>query len=233
MKKRLQSLWAKDGEIYVTDIENNFFLVRFKKKKDLDFVKTAGPWIIMDHYLAIRSWEPDFQPLQASIDRIVAWIRLPGFPTEYVNSELVETVGNWLGKYIKVDTATTLLARGQFARICVELDLSKPLQAEYLLDGRNKRVEYEGLHLVCFACGKYGHSSEYCPSKRVLDQAVPPPNMNMEMEVQQTEREVVSKSHERGSKGLTLLLPSVVVQQIQSLLPPHPHDGSDTKRWFF
>ncbi|KDP46276.1 hypothetical protein JCGZ_10116 [Jatropha curcas] len=27
-----------------------------------------------------------------------------------------------------------------------------------------RRVEHEGIHLVCFTCGKYGHSSKNCPS---------------------------------------------------------------------
>lgn len=27
-----------------------------------------------------------------------------------------------------------------------------------------QRVEYEGLHLICFDCGKYGHRSDNCPA---------------------------------------------------------------------
>ncbi|XP_061373824.1 uncharacterized protein LOC133316124 [Gastrolobium bilobum] len=165
MKKRLENLWAREGQIYVTDVENGFFLVRFVDQKHMDYALTAGPWVLFDHYLTIRSWELDFQPFSASIGRIMACVRLPGFPVEYVNTELLREVGNWLGKFIKVDAATTSLARGKFARIFVELDLSNPLQAEYKIDGRLKKVEYEGLHLVCFCCGKYGHRSESYPNK--------------------------------------------------------------------
>ncbi|XP_061340122.1 uncharacterized protein LOC133286691 [Gastrolobium bilobum] len=169
MKKKLENMWAREGIIFVTDLENDYFLVRFEDQKDMDFSFTAGPWLIFDHYLAIRSWEPDFQPFQAAINRIVAWIRLPEFPLEYVNTELVKSIGNWLGKFVKVDVATTSLARGRFARMCVELDLNQPLQVEYKVEDRVKRIEYEGLHLICYTCGMYGHRQENCPHHYVQE----------------------------------------------------------------
>ncbi|XP_061361004.1 uncharacterized protein LOC133304935 [Gastrolobium bilobum] len=164
-EKRLENISAREGQIFVTDVENGFFFARFSEEKDLSYALTAGSWVLFDHYLAIRSWEPDFHPFSASISRIMAWVRLPSFPVEYMNTELIKEVGNWLGKFIKMDAATTCLARGKFARICVELDLSKPLQADYKIEGKLKNVEYEGLHFVCFACGKYGHRTENCPAK--------------------------------------------------------------------
>ncbi|KAL4314428.1 hypothetical protein AHAS_Ahas15G0084100 [Arachis hypogaea] len=29
------------------------------------------------------------------------------------------------------------------------------------------RLEYEGLHQICFACGRYGHKMDVCPKKMV------------------------------------------------------------------
>ncbi|XP_061355743.1 uncharacterized protein LOC133300236 [Gastrolobium bilobum] len=162
MKKQLENTWAREGQIFVTDLENEYFLVRFENKKDMEFAFTAGSWVIFDHCLAIRSWEPDFQPFQATINRVMAWIRLPEFPIEYVNTELVKSISNWLGKFVKIDAATTLLARGRFARLCVELDLMKSLQGEYKVEGKVNMVEYEGLHLICYGYGKYGHRMETC-----------------------------------------------------------------------
>ena len=31
--------------------------------------------------------------------------------------------------------------------------------------GKECIVEYEGLHKICFCCGKYGHCREVCPEK--------------------------------------------------------------------
>ncbi|CAN1145343.1 hypothetical protein LINPERHAP2_LOCUS14625 [Linum perenne] len=39
--------------------------------------------------------------------------------------------------------ATTEGARGRFARVCVEVDISKPLVGNYMIEDRILNVEYE------------------------------------------------------------------------------------------
>ncbi|XP_061351341.1 uncharacterized protein LOC133296387 [Gastrolobium bilobum] len=166
MQRRLEGLWAREGRIRVTNLENDYFLVRFEKNEDLEFAWSEGPWSILNHYIAVRSWSPNFQPHMANIDKIAAWVRLPDIPVEYFASNVFGAIGNWLGKFIKIDNTTTSIERGHFARLCVELDLSQPLHGEYKLEGQVKKVEYEGLHLVCFECGTYGHRTDSCPVLR-------------------------------------------------------------------
>ena len=45
----------------------------------------------------------------------------------------------------------------------VEVDLSKPLLSKFRLHGRVWKIQYEGLRLICFKCGKIGHKEENCP----------------------------------------------------------------------
>ncbi|XP_028797607.1 uncharacterized protein LOC114753107 [Neltuma alba] len=52
--------------------------------------------------------------------------------------------------------------RGRYTRICVELDLQKRLVPRVMAANRLFHVEYEGLNLICFACGRYGHKKESC-----------------------------------------------------------------------
>ncbi|XP_061374672.1 uncharacterized protein LOC133316890 [Gastrolobium bilobum] len=162
MKKKINVLWARKGKINVTDIGNDFFVVQFSEKDDLNFALNGGPWIVLGHYLSLRKWEPTFRPNSAGIAKIAAWIRLPDIPIEFYYEAFFRRIGNWLGKMIKVDNNTNAHVRGRFARICVELDLSQPLKGDYVLEGFTKQIEYEGLRLICFGCGKYGHSTENC-----------------------------------------------------------------------
>ncbi|KAF7811664.1 putative ribonuclease H protein At1g65750 family [Senna tora] len=65
-----------------------------------------------------------------------------------------------------------VVERGRFARICVEVDLSKHLLAKFTLRKKTRRIEYEGLHMICFSCGVYGHRKENCPlnkKEQVID----------------------------------------------------------------
>ena len=45
----------------------------------------------------------------------------------------------------------------------MELDLDKNLVPAISIFVKDRTVEYEGLHLVCFNCGKYGHHRDVCP----------------------------------------------------------------------
>lgn len=56
--------------------------------------------------------------------------------------------GNQIDRAIKVDDATASVARGCFARVCVEIDFNKPLLLSVRLMGRVQRVEYECLHVI-------------------------------------------------------------------------------------
>lgn len=80
---------------------------------------------------------------------------------------------------LKIDQVTSLLSRGQFARICVELDLRKPIESNVVARGLLLQLEYEGLHTICFKCGLYGHLDSKCiksitkDDKKGEEQAVP------------------------------------------------------------
>ncbi|CAL8990846.1 unnamed protein product, partial [Prunus brigantina] len=47
-----------------------------------------------------------------------------------------------------------------FARLCVELDLTKPLEAFVQINQVWYNIEYEGLPEICYNCGLYGHKRE-------------------------------------------------------------------------
>ncbi|XP_031096998.1 uncharacterized protein DDB_G0290685-like [Ipomoea triloba] len=75
-------------------------------------------------------------------------------------------VGAKIGRPINIDTATSLVSRASFARVCVEVDITKPLLAKFTLRNRVRPIVYEGLHLICFKCGTYGHNAEACSLNR-------------------------------------------------------------------
>ncbi|CAN1154114.1 hypothetical protein LINPERHAP2_LOCUS19827 [Linum perenne] len=121
--------------------------------------------MVGDHYIVIKDWRPYFQPEDDPISTLRVWVRLPGIPLEYFDATILTIIGNRIGKTVRLDGTTLEGSRGNFARICVEVDLSKPLLSKYRLRQRVRRIEYEGLHTICFSCGCYGHTLEHCPTK--------------------------------------------------------------------
>lgn len=108
-----------------------------------------------------------------------------------------------LGEHIEepkfIDDATSVVSRGRFARMCIEVDITKPLLSKFKLRRRIRCIEYEGVHLICFKCGVYGNREDQCNSHN-HDGRVPE---NTEQTVTEArEREQASanqKIHERIS----------------------------------
>ncbi|XP_057719135.1 uncharacterized protein LOC130933521 [Arachis stenosperma] len=118
-------------------------------------------------------WKPDFNPSTATIGKIAAWIRLPGLAIEYYHRAILEKIGNIMGRTLKVDTNTVEVTRGKFVRLYVKVDLTQPLVSQYMINGVCYIIEYEGLHQVCFKCGRVGHEKGVCSEKKTQASATP------------------------------------------------------------
>ncbi|CAN1188307.1 hypothetical protein LINPERHAP2_LOCUS39246 [Linum perenne] len=103
----------------------------------------------------------------------------------------VERIGNYIGKTVRLDLATTEGARGRYARVCVEVDISKPLLGKYMIGDRVLKIEYESLENMCFDCGFYGHKKEGCLAK-VLTQIT---NQDLQMP---DRAEDIAEEHDTG-----------------------------------
>lgn len=162
LQKKLQNMWRPKAFMDLVALENDYYLVRFYSKEDFEFARDQGPWSILDHYLVVKEWSPDFDPITDKTEKLIVWVRIPCLPIEYFDYAFLKKVGEKIGKPIRADHNTGMAARGRFARICVEVDITKPLLTMFKLKRRVRRIEYEGLHLVCFECGIVGHRKEEC-----------------------------------------------------------------------
>ncbi|CAN1273765.1 hypothetical protein LINPERPRIM_LOCUS15179 [Linum perenne] len=162
MSRKLPQLWAKKGDVQVSDVGFGFYVVNFESIADYERAMFGGPWMINDHYVVIQEWRPYFRPEETLLTTLRVWVRLPGIPFEYFDRTILKLIGDRIGRTVRIDHTTLEGSRGNFARICVEVDLSKPLLSKYRLRRRVRRIEYEGLHTICFNCGCYGHKDEAC-----------------------------------------------------------------------
>ncbi|CAN1336837.1 hypothetical protein LINPERPRIM_LOCUS37328 [Linum perenne] len=133
IKRRLEYRWAKARRIQVSDLANNFYMVRFSEEDDYQHALFDGPWKLA-----------------------------------------VERSGNHIGRTVRLDLATTEGSRARYARVCVEVDLSRPLLGKYVIEDKVFLVEYESLNNICFACGLYGHKEGGCKPAVSSEEVVPP-----------------------------------------------------------
>ena len=65
------------GDLGLVDLGNEFFLAKFSKQDDKGFVLFRGSWIVANHYLTVCPWHPNFDPYEATIDKVVVWSQTP------------------------------------------------------------------------------------------------------------------------------------------------------------
>ncbi|KAK9944852.1 hypothetical protein M0R45_010398 [Rubus argutus] len=93
---------------------------------------------------------------------MAVWVRIMGLPVEYFQDFALKSVGKPLGEVVKINKLTLAQSRGKFCRICVEIDLMKPLLPFVEVEGFAYSVVYEGISMICFNCGCYGHVMANC-----------------------------------------------------------------------
>ncbi|KAK7815823.1 hypothetical protein CFP56_001107 [Quercus suber] len=119
----LTSIWRPKGYFSLIDLGYEFFLVKFTQLTDYLTAFEKGPWFVGEHYLFVHKQELEFQPAKAKATSLVAWIRLPELPIEFFHPEILRSIGNRIGRFIRINAITNTVARGKFARICVQLDI--------------------------------------------------------------------------------------------------------------
>src|SRR4051812_33282334 len=75
-----------------------------------------------------------------------------------------------------------------------EVDLEKPLMTGYRMWGEYYRLQYEGLHDLCFGCGRYGQCDATCLEKVTSQRSGSGAEASNNTEVPQTENQVSTQA---------------------------------------
>lgn len=174
LKDKLVKLWKLSADFDMMNVGNDFYMVKFGLEDDRAKVVDGGPWMVSDHYLTMQCWTQDFMSPTTKVDKTIIWIRFPGLNLFFYDESILLALASVVGRPIKVDNNTFDARRGRFARVCVEVDLTKSIVGKVWMKGFWYRVEYEGLHRICTGCGCYGHLVRECKKKLVNPQPPPP-----------------------------------------------------------
>lgn len=84
-------------------------------------------------------------------------MRLPEIPIYFFNEPYL------------INECTVDSSRGRYARVCVEVDLKKPLVPQFILNDDIQRVKDEGFHLILYALSVGKNRMELCPKQNQTD----------------------------------------------------------------
>lgn len=127
--------------------------------------KGTPVWFIDHHPMRVFKWSPTFDPYFETPIAAV-WCNVIAVPIHLFEISALYAIGSLLGNPIQLDQATVSKTRLSFARICVEIDITKPPTEEVVLDILGKetilKVKWGKIPLYCRECKHVGHTSRNC-----------------------------------------------------------------------
>lgn len=177
---RFNWLWPRSKDLYDWIYDNwthhckvcfcskGYFIVLFDSPKHYEKALEEGPWFMGTTGLFLTPWFSDFDPTSAVITKALVWIKLPNFPAHLWHTAVYRRIGNTLGSFLMGDFRWEHQGLYTYARICVELDLSKGLLEQISLKINDsvwtQNLDYENTAFRCRHCHLTGHLQNSCPS---------------------------------------------------------------------
>ncbi|KAL0915657.1 hypothetical protein M5K25_016090 [Dendrobium thyrsiflorum] len=169
----LRRQWAKFDQFHFTSLGKGWYLCSFKCLEAFEGVLAGGPWFVNQHIVGLDKWSTDFSPTSMKGLSSPIWIRMPHLPLQCWDEENVALIASMIGEPLMLDGNMFLWGKREFARVCVRLELDKPLPLGVWVDGIAGRffqkVEYERISTFCFNCGMIGHDKSACTNGRAVD----------------------------------------------------------------
>ncbi|CAH9115377.1 unnamed protein product [Cuscuta europaea] len=139
----------------------------FQNDADRMKVLNDGPYTIFGKMLMLKVLCEDFSFEDEEFLKVPIWVKLPNLPMQLWNEEAMSEVASMSGTPLTTDRITQERANHNFARILIEVDVSKPppLSFPIRLPSQkifNQRVVYETFPNFFFHCKKYGHHPFIC-----------------------------------------------------------------------
>lgn len=140
-------------QVRLCNLGKDFFLIQIGLAEDYD--KNVGTKVM-------RMWEPNFKLSSVVCSLVAVWVCLPELPFEYYELRVLKKIGKTIGPVLRIDVNTTSEMRGRHVRICIQVDINKPLVRRILLEGVIQEIQYEGINSLCFSYGCIRHRQEGC-----------------------------------------------------------------------
>jgi hypothetical protein len=173
----LRPAWGNPKGMNAKPVGDNTFIVEFATKADKDRVMAGTPWTVGKHVVILNDFDARQKPSDVFFfDKLTIWAQIKNLRFELMNKHWAESLGSKLGKVEKVDVDSDNRAWGNFLRVRVTINITKPLMkviTAYSMKYKKYEkydVRYERLPYYCFSCGLIGHSSMECPTRGERDE---------------------------------------------------------------
>ncbi|KAL4320210.1 hypothetical protein GQ457_18G012880 [Hibiscus cannabinus] len=160
-------VWKHEKVLSITKLRYIFFLIRLASKTVRAEIFKRGPWVSNDDWFSLLPLNPMLSIDEYHFNRMVIWVRILRVPIGLMNEALARSLGACIGLVVGTDTRVIDGNMGEFLRVRLSLDVTKPLRRCVALGGCGNKpklcpLQYEKLPNFCHGCGFVGHLIQAC-----------------------------------------------------------------------
>ncbi|XP_073275452.1 uncharacterized protein [Primulina huaijiensis] len=167
-RSQITRIMQLKGKVVIESVGNNTFIMDFAHKVDRNMALCEGPWNFFQDLIVLKDVQGLVHPHSIKFDEISIWAQCHNVPLAFLNKNTLAKIGSHIGVVEEVDEGLNGSCLGQFSRIRVRINITKPLKKFIRVstgmdhDDNIIIVSYERLPDFCYRCGIIGHSFRTC-----------------------------------------------------------------------
>lgn len=169
LMRTMTALWRPKVKVQAGRLGDNLFLFSFPTQEERLRILSGGPWTFNRALLGLAVADDLVHPSQIPFAKQEFWIQIKGLPLVYMTRAMGKHIGEALGDYVVSDHSKKGEFSGNYLRIRVGLDVTKPLRRcmPVRLSDRHADIiwadlRYEKLPNLCYLCGTFEHLEQEC-----------------------------------------------------------------------
>jgi hypothetical protein len=134
----MRRAWKILGSVSFKVVEENHFVSEFEHNWERIQVLVGRPWIFYGNLFVVAEYDDFTAASLMAFDKASFWIRMYNLPLACMNSTIGHQIGSIVGLVEEVEANEGEMAWGEYLRVRIVIDLTKPLDWGRKLTIKNK-----------------------------------------------------------------------------------------------
>ncbi|XP_015072458.1 uncharacterized protein LOC107016532 [Solanum pennellii] len=157
--------WAKGEKPEVFLHDEGYYIIKFKSLTDMNEVLYSGPYTISNRPIILKQWSAEFEFGKEFLTEIPLWVNFPKLPLNCWGAGSLSRIASAIGVPLFADECTTKQTRISYARMLIEVNVTKPVPEKIVVKDPNGRtfmqdVVMEWKPVYCEKCQRIGHQCQ-------------------------------------------------------------------------